>query len=865
MRYKEFRIDEDELFEIKMSPSSLKKLAADVDATVGIEFEMIVPPIDVPNLGVAGNMQKAAVSFENAVGTGVIVGGVSDTEYTVVSDGSLRPKQGDQGMEFRSPPMSVEEILSDFKKVVDWAKSVGAYTGKEYKTGLHMNVSIPGINKDKLDYVKLALLLGDKYILEKFKRLTVGNGETNYAKSSLGIIVDAVKTDPLKAKNGIDRMRDSMTVAASKSLYSGNNEKYTSINAKVGDQYKQKDKRVEFRAPGGDYINDYISDPGKFTDTLLRFAVALDAACDPEKYKKEYQTKLYKLLMTGMPEGSKDTVKHFVQYVAGGSTRDELKKFIKAAQTDRVLAKVANETKQKHIYTVKLKGTAGETKVQAVGPMDAIKNAIATNPSWKARATELSNIPADMWEVKDLGVAPMPTHQSSNNIYRNQSRQQLNTEQDGLETLINAIIDLSTHAETQDIANNFSDNFDARDRSVPIDQIIRAFASSAKETIFQINSNHRYMGYDSEEEAHEAVRHLRSFINQINGVTADASQQRTPQVDVTSGQAPNYQIEDEDENVIHKYYAHNSTEAEEYYNQWVNDNGESGQYYGYTQIPNYEVYHAYSGETIERFHADDEADALRSLAYYRRQADEGWNLSVRPIGATTTQQTSAPQQSNDTRLPEWEIYGANRDVSPRSIRARDLNDAMIRARDEIDRARANGESWAEDIDGINWGVASTEDRNYYSYRAWQDNADDNDEDDGEEEQSTPEQIQRTANYLRAIPSMDTADLERELGHIERYDPSYNIDPNQIDNVINTIRGELIRRNSPNAENYELINGDFSNERGGALHFFHASSPQDAQRQLQTFIRQGIGGSVQNLMVRPISDWEDYQYALRGGV
>lgn len=360
------------------------------------------------------NMVRAALSLSQALGREVLVTQVSDTSYTVVSDGSLRPKPGDQGMEFRSPPMPVEEMLSDFKKVVDWAKSVGAYTGKEYKTGLHMNLSVPGLNKEKLDYVKLALLVGDKYVLEKFKRLMVGSGETNYARSSLGAIVDVVKSKPALAKTALDKMRENMSLAASRAIYEGNTDKYSSIN--VSDKlstYNKKTNRVEFRGPGGDYINDYANEPGKIIDTLRRFAVALEAASDPEKYKKEYQTKLYKLLMEGIPEESKDTVNQFVKYVAGGSTRNELKNFVKAAQTERVLKRITDKIKNtpqiEKIYSVKLKGTVGDFKINAFSEEDAIKKSIESNPLWANPAQkkiQLLSIPRENWEVKDLGLAP---------------------------------------------------------------------------------------------------------------------------------------------------------------------------------------------------------------------------------------------------------------------------------------------------------------------------------------------------------------------------------------------------------------------------------------------------------------------------
>ena len=45
MRAKDF-INEENIFEINMSPTSLKSLAADIDARAGMEFEMIVPNVE---------------------------------------------------------------------------------------------------------------------------------------------------------------------------------------------------------------------------------------------------------------------------------------------------------------------------------------------------------------------------------------------------------------------------------------------------------------------------------------------------------------------------------------------------------------------------------------------------------------------------------------------------------------------------------------------------------------------------------------------------------------------------------------------------------------------------------------------------
>jgi hypothetical protein len=48
MRFKQFKsksLKEDDLFEINMSPKNLRKLASDINARAGVEFEMIVPNV----------------------------------------------------------------------------------------------------------------------------------------------------------------------------------------------------------------------------------------------------------------------------------------------------------------------------------------------------------------------------------------------------------------------------------------------------------------------------------------------------------------------------------------------------------------------------------------------------------------------------------------------------------------------------------------------------------------------------------------------------------------------------------------------------------------------------------------------------
>jgi hypothetical protein len=247
--------------------------------------------------------------------------------YTIEPDGSLDSKKesSDGGLEFVSNPLPLDKMLSYLNGTVNWARENGCYTNKS--TGLHMNVSIPNFSREKLDFVKLALLLGDEYVLQQF-----GRESNSYTRSALSNVKDKIsilRGEP-EAIDFFNQMRQGLSVAAAKIIHSGNTGKYTSINTKNG--------YIEFRSPGGDWLNEDIP---KLENTLLRFVVALDAACDPQKYRAEYLKKLYKVLA---PSGQNDIIGVFARYAAGALQKDELKNLLKQAIAQRQSAKPSPTT-----------------------------------------------------------------------------------------------------------------------------------------------------------------------------------------------------------------------------------------------------------------------------------------------------------------------------------------------------------------------------------------------------------------------------------------------------------------------------------------------------------------------------------------
>lgn len=191
------------------------------------------------------------------------------TDWYIEPDGSIDADKGGTGVEIVSPPLPANEAMAALKKFFAMANQLKLYTNKS--TGLHINVSIP----KKLDVLKLAVFLGDQYVLRSF-----GREFSRYAKSverelatpgRIGLVTKEFKSAAdLKPLSSMVRM------------ISGNH--FASIN--------DTGKYISFRHAGG----DYLADQGKIENTVGRFIRAMLIASDPNAFRQEYMTKLAKLI-----------------------------------------------------------------------------------------------------------------------------------------------------------------------------------------------------------------------------------------------------------------------------------------------------------------------------------------------------------------------------------------------------------------------------------------------------------------------------------------------------------------------------------------------------------------------------------------
>lgn len=195
------------------------------------------------------------------------------TDWYIEPDGSLTEPNSsyDGAAEIVSPPVPVQQAMSDLKKFYGMARELDLYTNET--TGLHINVSIPG----DLDILKLAVFVGDDYVLKAFDR-----EDSEYAESVLRDLQrGADHKDMLRRRGG----RTELDFRALKKLAQDST---ASHFASISDNGNY----ISFRHSGGDYLNDSEA----IINVMGRFVRAMVIAADPQAYRSEYLKKLTALV-----------------------------------------------------------------------------------------------------------------------------------------------------------------------------------------------------------------------------------------------------------------------------------------------------------------------------------------------------------------------------------------------------------------------------------------------------------------------------------------------------------------------------------------------------------------------------------------
>jgi hypothetical protein len=209
------------------------------------------------------------------VSTGYHIVTKTKDSWYIEDDPSIDAKKHDISVEIVSPPLPINEAMTALDRVYSILEKYHCYTNST--TGLHVNISIAGT--PAIDFLKLLVFLGEKYVADMFDRLDNENAVLHLKKIRSSIDV-ANQYNPVSALS-----TDKMLQFMAKSLIKN---KYASFNM----AHYEDAGYVEFRIIGGEYLN--IRD--QVEDTIKRFAVMMRVATNPELYRNEYLKKVYNLI-----------------------------------------------------------------------------------------------------------------------------------------------------------------------------------------------------------------------------------------------------------------------------------------------------------------------------------------------------------------------------------------------------------------------------------------------------------------------------------------------------------------------------------------------------------------------------------------
>lgn len=205
--------------------------------------------------------------------------GVDNTYWRVEDDSSIEGEG--TGAEIISPVYnSPAEMLKEMKNLFEFLQSEGVETNSS--TGLHITMSWTQLDDVEANKLKMALLLGDKYVAKQFDRESNG-----YSKSQMQNIQSYI--NDVKQDINNEKSLGALEQIISKGISPG---KFSSINFKDAEN-EYGNNLIEFRVAGG---NDYHTMMDVVMKTVIRYSAVMQAGHDREAFKQDYVKALFRLI-----------------------------------------------------------------------------------------------------------------------------------------------------------------------------------------------------------------------------------------------------------------------------------------------------------------------------------------------------------------------------------------------------------------------------------------------------------------------------------------------------------------------------------------------------------------------------------------
>lgn len=277
------------------------------DVILGFEVEFLVPDIG-DNVGTAW-----AIKAEDKFGIRIEYGGnyeVSKHWRMTYEDGVK--EDGKKGLEIISPPMALEQGITDLKRILEWIRTDDKLSTNG-TAGLHLNLSFKNkARMDDIDPLKLMLFVGEKHLSDMFPReLEVDTGFKGHVRQILPELARHLHNSMKFAWYDEDQEKMSLTteyvtrwIEEAKKAITPDKDPYAASGFDVPEfKYSKsyttalvklmRQGYIEFRVTGG---NNYEERLDEILQTLGRYIRVMEVASDPNAYRQEYLKKAAKLI-----------------------------------------------------------------------------------------------------------------------------------------------------------------------------------------------------------------------------------------------------------------------------------------------------------------------------------------------------------------------------------------------------------------------------------------------------------------------------------------------------------------------------------------------------------------------------------------